>query len=376
MREIVTRARLPEFVPLSMLRLFFSVGVWAVHFIVPAIHNRTMVAVLQIWGVAGMPFFFVLSGFLLGRHYAGRLGSAPALSRYTRNRIRRIAPLYFFGLTLAVVPIIVQAYGGTVRPGLPAAFWRELVPTLLGVQSWFFSGGSATLNAPAWSLSAELALYIAFPWTAEAMVRWKPARWLVPVMFGLALLVGLLLLAENPGRRAADDIGRTPYLHAPSFLLGVWMAIREPQTRTRLRRIALAWTGASILGAASFLIGNRILEADAAWTLLMTTGLVIPAGLLIAAYSITLPTTHQFARFYRLFGDLSYPIYILQAPTGEAIVLGFSLMGWTVTNQPLMYILLAGILVLATSITWNVLHQALGTSWPRTDKKPPGPQVP
>ncbi len=100
---------------------------------------------------AGVPVFFVISGFLLYRPFvASRLGVAPQpqLRRYTRRRVLRIFPAYWVALTVLAI-----------YPGLPGVF----------TDRWWVFYGLVQNYSPseqfhgllqAWSLSVEFTFYI------------------------------------------------------------------------------------------------------------------------------------------------------------------------------------------------------------------------
>jgi peptidoglycan/LPS O-acetylase OafA/YrhL len=135
------------------------------------------VAVFGVLAVAGKPLwlgvtcFFVLSGFLLYRPFAGAIltGTAlPSIRRYFRHRVLRIFPAYWailavtgFVLGAAYIDPVTSATGfltGHLHVFvLDALLLQEYTPSTIG-----------TGIVPAWSLAAEAVFYVLLPVLALA----------------------------------------------------------------------------------------------------------------------------------------------------------------------------------------------------------------
>ena len=115
---------------------------------------------------AAVPFFFVMSGFIL-THVYGAKGIRRATDFYVA-RIARILPVYWIALALVVL------YEPRQQP--PTTWWVWLSASLL--QSWWI-GYSQILNVPGWSLSAELFFYLLFPFLLRTMSRLRTRTVLV-----------------------------------------------------------------------------------------------------------------------------------------------------------------------------------------------------
>ncbi|MBK8293953.1 MAG: acyltransferase [Solirubrobacterales bacterium] len=119
----------------------------------------------------GVPFFFLLSGFLLYRPMlAARVSGLPKQKRsaYTRNRFFRIMPAYWVVLTVAaIVPGFYGAFTGHwwVYYGLLQSF-PVYTPEGLCAVNPFRCG-----FPPAWSLSVEILFYISLPFFAAGMAK-------------------------------------------------------------------------------------------------------------------------------------------------------------------------------------------------------------
>ena len=234
-------------------------------------------------GGAGVPFFFVLSGFVLAYSYHDRLArpSGRELARYVLSRFARIWPVYLLSLVLiALWPIgPAPASAGTV------------VSNLLLVQSWpptttvpvFF-------NPVAWSLSVEVAFYVALP-----VLLWFAARYPGVGPRAVALLaVGLWLAhfgfvwwhSQHLGPWALYLCNLCPPVRLAEFAFGLLLGlgfvrsgaarVGPPDARTRAR-----WTALEV--AAVVLVGLLVYHAHRVSVLLRLSGYYTPALVLVVA---------------------------------------------------------------------------------------------
>ena len=110
-------------------------------------------------GLAGVDFFFVLSGYLLFWPFARAAfgaGGPVDLRRYALNRALRILPLYYFVL----VVLLIAQHGG----GSGAEWWHYG----LFLQNFFVP---ANVDVPMWSLAVEVQFYVVLPLVALLVAR-------------------------------------------------------------------------------------------------------------------------------------------------------------------------------------------------------------
>lgn len=358
-----TTSSLPARLPgLDGLRAFACLAVFGVHF-QQMTHVGGRIGPVDVGrllenGNRGVCLFFLLTGFLLSlpfwraaRSPATRAARRPGwLAGYVRNRLARILPAYLPCLTVLVV------LGGDWRGA------RGLVDVLLHVlflhnltESSFYS-----ISSPFWALAVIVQFYAVFPLLNR--VLW-------PVMRFSALALGLVALAAAAAylahaalaswaQASARDwpvptdlirpdgyvLTRSLLAHLPHFLLGVLTA--GVFVRTGRRRA----TGASAWGfdAAFWLAAGAILAILAVPEL--DDRLTIPYGrynlpyvpLLVAALILCAPNS-RFAKGFlelapiRLFGLISYGVYLYHLPCLSLVARAMSRAGFSAGDHWLLF---------------------------------------
>jgi peptidoglycan/LPS O-acetylase OafA/YrhL len=165
----------------------------------------------------GVPFFFVLSAFLLYRPFVqARVARTPRtpFRDYGRRRFVRIAPPYWAALTItAIIPGMVGAFTGNwwVYYGLLQNF---PVFTPRGVCADPF--GTARCGIPvAWSLSIEVMFYLCLPLFVLAMAWLGRRRWGGLVMLALSAVaiipaISVVIQAAGPKTGMPQSLFASP----------------------------------------------------------------------------------------------------------------------------------------------------------------------
>jgi peptidoglycan/LPS O-acetylase OafA/YrhL len=155
------------------LRGVAALSVLAYHGVYKAYLQGSGSPTLQAWAShldAGVPLFFVISGFLLYRPFvAARMAGrpAPTTEEYGRRRILRIVPAYW-------VVLLVVGIAGLSYPGSPGILSPEGLPYYFGfLQIYDPQVASGGINV-AWSLCVEITFYLMLPFWA-ALIRRRVA---------------------------------------------------------------------------------------------------------------------------------------------------------------------------------------------------------
>lgn len=251
-------------------------------------------------GWLGVPFFFILSGFILTYAHADLHFDAAQLKSFFVARFARLYPVYLLALLLSV-PFVD-------RFDLSTDAYQFFL-----LQLWFPGSGATDWNFVAWTLSVELFFYCVFPFAFALLRRLPtPALW---VGLGVATLVLLAIWMNMTPRlgdgelQLSDRLLRipVPLLRLPEFLYGMLLGALF------LRRSG-GGSGALAYPALLFIV-----VAAAASTSPAAQALVLLAfGPLILSLAVA-PSRDPLRRLLEnrtlvLLGGASYALYLLQFP--------------------------------------------------------------
>ena len=164
-------------------------------------------------GYMGVPFFFILSGFILSHSYAERLRQGMTYRQFLVTRLARIYPLHLLTLFIAFPIALASLVSGKRSLSI---FLEGLIANLALLQAFspvldiHFS-----MNAPSWSISNEMFFYAMFP----ILVSSRSAY-----LFGTA--VAILLTQQVIGNFADENTAHfLVYVFPPSriadFVIGI-----------------------------------------------------------------------------------------------------------------------------------------------------------
>jgi peptidoglycan/LPS O-acetylase OafA/YrhL len=194
--------------------------------------------------------FFVVSGFVIARQYAGRANDTASIGRFLWRRLARIYPLHL--ATLAFYVALAGAlHFGAARTDNPARYpFADLPAQLLLLHA--FVGERLTFNFPSWSLSAEMFCYLLFPALAFLAQRRKEAIVALVIVAALANSLWAWAFATTPW---ADWINQGGGFRAlPAFALGMACHLfRHRIARWPMIPGALAASLAAFIGLGSLL---------------------------------------------------------------------------------------------------------------------------
>jgi peptidoglycan/LPS O-acetylase OafA/YrhL len=309
----------PSLRTLSSLRFFAAYAVFTYH-LLPYVMGVNYVSLPQFFtrllecAYVGMPFFFVLSGFVLYHAYRSRIPKGTrAIGIFFGRRFARLAP--FFYLSLAIGALTVAS-----RPHL--ALYGAI--NLAFLNAWLPS--SLVFNYPSWSVSVEAFCYLAFPFLMPAVVKLtRPQAWLLAALafaagaavqlVGVTLYPDLWLWPWVPGTvnpAVPEFFSVTPLAHLPSFLFGVALArIHELTPPLPGRRADLLLAGAALAVVALLEFGPR-------WPFVMITSflfLPLHAALLLGGAGIRGKGFRWLESSWAVeLGESTYVLYVLHMP--------------------------------------------------------------
>lgn len=291
---------------------FFAAAMVVLHHFGPSFLQPGIVLRAARAGYVGVSLFFFLSGFVLAHTYQPGERAVHA-QKFLLARLARIYPLFLFALLISAPSFVM------VSRGHSAPWWMlRILPRVLLIHDWI--GLIGAWNVPDWSLSAEWAFYLSFPWVAPFMARTK---WYVVALFaGLGLGVAFLAHAANPvfvspeGQplsRLSGFVAYHPVFRFHEFAVGIFCGAqwtKLPALQAVARRLWLfpiAMVVLCVLSAAPLALpflpfGNGLLLPIWIVIVLSLTG---TRGLCVRFLS---------QRWVVLLGEASFALYLLHIP--------------------------------------------------------------
>jgi peptidoglycan/LPS O-acetylase OafA/YrhL len=285
---------------------------------------------------------FIVSGFVVFLPTVAQRGRFGSISAYVIRRSARLLPAYWLSLGVMLLVMATQ-------PGVPGPGAGELASNFSGQQTLvqMISPGTQIgfgFDTPLWTLTLEVGFYIVLPFIAASYFR----RPLVGLAIGLAIAVLWRQAFHHIGdiaswfggdlslRRALElqfnSINQLPNW-AFSFaagMTGAWayVRVRERYDRAKVERIAARLLIPALLVFAFFvyLVGRKAIGTtfpNGITPNLLARESTIPSigftaslatVMLVLAFAparLQTPFAHPLAR---KLGDISYGIYLIQAP--------------------------------------------------------------
>lgn len=291
-----------RFVAALLVVLFHADGPWRQH--LPVSIQNIVTA-----GYLGVPFFFVLSGYILAYNYVVIKKAVFGWSAFYRARVARIYPVYVMAFMLSCAVGVIL---GTLRLDFTSVHMS--IMSLLLVQAW--SPATALwLNGPAWSLSVEAFFYCAFP----VIVKFTSARQRVGALLGTAFIGAAVLLLDRAinGGRLFHQIQNVwgfsfPLLWLPLFVLGISMAEMRADPFGKHSASRLSYLLLAVASAGMLLMSGCCRSS----TLLFSYIAAVPFSAIIWSLEKERSWISQIlsARPLVLLGEASYALYILHRP--------------------------------------------------------------
>lgn len=267
-------------------------------------------------------FFFLLSGFVLAYNYADR----PVLDKrkFYLARFARLYPVYLLSLAISLKMLELE---WQVRSH--EEFWRGVILSPILMQGW--NQSLATFwNTVAWTLSAEVALYLAFPYLVK-LLPWPKTATRLAVMLLAVWAIGLIphtvYLLTNPDHLPAPPdrysygvwlrtLKYTPMAYLGTFVAG--MVLGKLQS-------AVSWTNRQRMwAAAASLLALVVFFAE---LVTRTPYVLLHGGLLVPLFSVLvlgLSGQHWIASVFSwrpivLLGQTTFCLYLLHFNTMNLI---------------------------------------------------------
>lgn len=251
-------------------------------------HMPEALSLLFSFGLLGVDFFFVLSGFIIMHAHMEDDRTGTTLKRYAAKRVTRIFPAYW-----PVGAGMIALY--EALPNLSAGNERNysMISSLL-----LLPGNGVPALSVAWTLIHELMFYGVF------LLLFIGRRWRVAGLLAWAILIVVVNQLTAP----------TGWLRYPlsllniEFMLGVGAA-------WLLRKHAHQWNGLALVAAGSALTGVALWLMAPAKDEYLRLLLAVGLALLIVGFAVHEQSNSlQWAAPFSLIGNASYSIYLIHNP--------------------------------------------------------------
>lgn len=278
------------------------------------------------YGSTGVALFFVLSGFILTWTANPHL---PRSGFYLR-RVARIYPDHLVTLVAALVIALVI--------GSPAVTGRVVGANVLLLQAWSLDSTVVYgLNGVAWSLSCELAFYLAFPFVLPLLRRWAPRTRIVVALVALAIPLVVTIAVPT----TYQVLYHFPLARFPEFVLGIVAGLAFVEgRRSRVPRAALFGVVAVVL------VVSQLTHATEA---VARVALVLPFALLLMVFADRDLHGRRSVLTHRLMivaGSASYAFYLVH----ELVIR-------RVLDTPLRGVLAALVITVASALLAYALYR-------------------
>jgi peptidoglycan/LPS O-acetylase OafA/YrhL len=352
---------------LTGIRPFASLLVFAFHFCRPVVKGGPgWLASLVGAGFVAVSFFFVLSGFVLAvRHHENLRDGSVDYRRFLIKRVARIYPAYAFALVLllplAVWPLWGAATGAFVDASAAAPahkFGTGLLHVFM-LQAWW-PPVTLSWNLPGWSVSVEIACYVAFLLLgARVARRSRRQRWLLlAALWALSLAVTAAYTCWSPEARVVDADASAPLLNivklwppvrVPEFLFGLTLGLLWRERDARATSMAAVTGLLGLAGVATVVVA--LTHASALPYAVLHNALLLPA---FGAILWSVASAHGAvarvlgSRPFVAVGKATYDLYILQMPLMYWVLLGSQRAGVSLAGARFLAVFVP--LVFATTV--------------------------
>jgi peptidoglycan/LPS O-acetylase OafA/YrhL len=291
------------------MRAIAAVAV-AVHHSIPHWKHYAIVAKIGIDGYLGVPFFFILSGFVMmwTWHHGGQ-------TLFLARRFARIYPIVFLGLVISLA-----SYAAFGDPGAGHAGPKvSILYNLLLIQAWFSNDPAIrqSWDGVSWTLSCEAFFYVIAPLLLGRLsqLNLRLCAIFVSLLAAVDFLIQAIVVPKS-GPNLESFFIYNPVANLPFFLVGSVLCLLVMSDRIPNNNLTVVTLFTVILPFAVYLefvpMVNRYNSLAELW---MAPGFVcvIAAGAARDLRSTGNRFTLMSSRPLVWGGDISYAFYMLHA---------------------------------------------------------------
>jgi peptidoglycan/LPS O-acetylase OafA/YrhL len=302
---------------------------------------------------AGVPIFFVLSGFLLFGPWVKAVtsdGPPPSVSRYARHRVRRIMPAYL--VTVLVAYIVYHFRMAGPNPGHSwMGLFRNLTLSQIYTDHYLYSYLHQGLTQM-WSLAVEVVFYVLLPVLAYVLLvvlcrrRWRPGL-LLAGLAGLALITPAWLILVHTTDVLPDGARLWLPTYLSWFIGGMMLAVLQPMGMRAYAMVCVPLALVCYFIVSTPIAGEPTTSPSELREALAKAGFYgVIAALLVAP--LALGDRGWYARFLAsrpmvFLGEISYEIFLIHLLTMDLVMV-----------EVLRYPIYTGSIVILFAVTFVV----------------------
>ncbi len=243
-------------------------------------------------GIFGVHVFYTISGFVFAHIYLSNERAIKSKSFFI-NRFGRLYPLHFATLLLVSILQLYSVFQFEIFQIIQINDFYHFILNILFISSWGFESGHS-FNAPIWSVSIEIAIYIFFFVLLNLIKKYK--------IYSIIFLSLILLIIDK------INIYDTLFLEcARLFYSGTLIYYFY-----NIRLSHSLYLPLSILLIVVAFIGN------------FKTFVFCPGLILFFVCMDKFVTTNKVKELFRNLGNLTYALYLLHLPIQILILIIFS----------------------------------------------------
>jgi len=246
------------------------------------------------FGWIGVDVFFVISGFVVYKSIAGRLGQPHALGAFYVARVKRLLPAYVATLILSLCLMIYvlppAIMGGQVTVAFSSIFGFSNWSLDTLIADYFSEDTDYIFFTHFWSLSVEEQFYLVI---APLVLLFKPSHAVIVVATGFSLLLWVLI---------GEGWAYGTHLRIWELGVGVLIAINLGKFSGVAANRSVAVLGLVLLGSACFLDVANVIIA------------VLGAACIVAHVATRSLPMSLVPDAIVYVGKLSYSLYLIHWP--------------------------------------------------------------